>query len=177
MTGPRPVFPARSTSFAPAVMTTVATAMGIVDTFYVSPIADATDFNHHNRRWWAVEARRIDTDWSTILRQHSAAIENALLHMPVTCDTCGWTPCANVSFCHASRIADARLARQRQQWQHLNSRRPAPESTVQAILHCVRERGVRALKEPANIERLRRCDAAAMAKIDARLAKLEGRPK
>jgi hypothetical protein len=47
-----------------------------------------------------------------------------------------------------------------------------PQVVVEAILHCVRERGVAALKEPANIERLSRCDAAAKAQIDGRIKKL-----
>jgi hypothetical protein len=47
--------------------------------------------------------------------------------------------------------------------------RRTPQVTIEAILHCVRERGTAALKEPANIERLRRCDPAAIAQIDARL--------
>jgi hypothetical protein len=50
--------------------------------------------------------------------------------------------------------------------------RSTPDVVVEAILHCVRERGPKALKEPANIERLRRCDAAAKAQIDQRIEKL-----
>jgi hypothetical protein len=40
---------------------------------------------------------------------------------------------------------------------------------------CVRERGPRALHEPGNIERLSRCDDAAITEIDARIKKLEGK--
>ena len=47
-----------------------------------------------------------------------------------------------------------------------------PQATVEAILHSVRERGLKALQEPANIERLTRCDAAAKAQIDQRIDKL-----
>jgi hypothetical protein len=60
-------------------------------------------------------------------------------------------------------------------WQALNSARPTPQTTVEAVLHCVRERGLKALKEPANIERLSRCDAAAKAEIERRTAKLIAR--
>jgi hypothetical protein len=44
-------------------------------------------------------------------------------------------------------------------------------------MYCVRERGLAALKEPANLERLMRCDEAAKEQIDRRIAKLvaEGR--
>jgi hypothetical protein len=48
-----------------------------------------------------------------------------------------------------------------------------PQTTIEAILHCVRERGVAALKEPANIERLTRCDVAAKVQIDRRIKKLK----
>jgi hypothetical protein len=48
-----------------------------------------------------------------------------------------------------------------------------PQTTIEAILHCVRERGVAALKELANLERLSRCDAAAKVQIDRRIKKLE----
>jgi hypothetical protein len=62
-------------------------------------------------------------------------------------------------------------------WHELNdpARRPTPAVVVEAIMHCVRERGVKALEGPANIERLNRCDAAALAQIDTRVAKLKGR--
>jgi hypothetical protein len=50
--------------------------------------------------------------------------------------------------------------------------RPTPQATIEAIMYCIRTRGPGALKEPANIERLRRCDKAALAEIDARMSKL-----
>jgi hypothetical protein len=50
--------------------------------------------------------------------------------------------------------------------------RPTPQVTVEAIVLSVRERGLAALKEPANVERLERCDAAAKAEIERRIAKL-----
>jgi hypothetical protein len=40
-------------------------------------------------------------------------------------------------------------------------------------MYCVRERGVAALLEPANQQRLLTCDAAARAEINRRIAKLE----
>jgi hypothetical protein len=49
-----------------------------------------------------------------------------------------------------------------------------PQTTIEAIAWCVRERGPRALHEPANLERLSRCDDAAIGEIDARIKKLEG---
>jgi hypothetical protein len=49
-----------------------------------------------------------------------------------------------------------------------------PRTTIEAIMCCVRQRGSQALHEPANIERLSRCDDAAIAEIDARITKLQG---
>jgi hypothetical protein len=50
--------------------------------------------------------------------------------------------------------------------------RPTPQATVEAVMWTVRERGLKALKEPANQERLRRCDAAAQEQIIQRIEKL-----
>jgi hypothetical protein len=59
-------------------------------------------------------------------------------------------------------------------WAELNDfrNRPTPKATIEAVMHAVRERGLAALTEPANIERLERCDAAAKAEIERRIAKL-----
>jgi hypothetical protein len=61
-----------------------------------------------------------------------------------------------------------------QLWRELNSprRRPTPQVTVEAILYSVRDRGITALKEPDNIERLSRCDDAARKQINQRIAKM-----
>jgi hypothetical protein len=105
----------------------------------------------------------------------------------------GWAEAARAY--HADRanrravveIEPARLARLRRlladhisldrTWHELNepSAWPTPQSTIETILHCVDERGTAALKEPANIERLRPCDPVAIAQIDTRLKK--GNPK
>jgi hypothetical protein len=53
--------------------------------------------------------------------------------------------------------------------------RLTPRSTVDAIMYCVRERGPQALYERDNIERLSRCDDAAIAEIDAHIRK-QSRP-
>jgi hypothetical protein len=45
-------------------------------------------------------------------------------------------------------------------------RRPTPEATIEAIKHEVKTRGLAALKEPANRERLSRCDEAAHKALD-----------
>ena len=57
------------------------------------------------------------------------------------------------------------------------STRPTPQVTIEAIMLCVRERGLGALQEPANLERLARCDAAARKQIKDRLAKLTDNAK
>jgi hypothetical protein len=55
----------------------------------------------------------------------------------------------------------------------LKLQRPTPQPTIEAIMYCVRVRGTKALHEPANIERLSRCDMAALTRIDARIAKIK----
>jgi hypothetical protein len=59
-------------------------------------------------------------------------------------------------------------------WDALNDsgRHSTPQSTVDAIMYSVRTRGLAALDEPANIERLARCDKRARAQINAKLEAL-----
>jgi hypothetical protein len=112
---------------------------------------------------------------------------------------CGAAPCANASFCSLCRDVDRRKDAGKtprfiepSQWhdstthiprnwdamsmdglEHLfRQQRPTPQATIEVILYAVRERGVAALREPANIERLVRCDQAAKEQIDRRIAKL-----
>jgi hypothetical protein len=49
--------------------------------------------------------------------------------------------------------------------------RPTPKTTIEAIIYCVQQRGLSALKETANIERLSRCDEAARAEIKRRISR------
>ena len=51
-----------------------------------------------------------------------------------------------------------------------------PKTTNDAIMYCVRERGIAALKESANVERLSRCDGAAHAEIKKRISALRVQP-
>lgn len=64
-------------------------------------------------------------------------------------------------------------------WAEFNDprNRPTQQSTIEAIMYAVRERGVAALKEPATAARLQECDAAAREQIQLRIEKLhkEGR--
>jgi hypothetical protein len=63
-------------------------------------------------------------------------------------------------------------------WVELNDpcNRPTPKSTIEAVMHAVRERGLAALKEPATAERLSLCDANARAEINERIEKLGLKP-
>lgn len=110
--------------------------------------------------------------------------------MPVVCDTCGAAPCVNPSFCTASRKADAQRRIQNRNrpdqsipenwerlsldalWYRFNHERATPQTTIEAIMVCVRERGIGALDEAANLERLSYCDEAARAQINLRTARL-----
>jgi hypothetical protein len=59
-------------------------------------------------------------------------------------------------------------------WNNINDPRryATPQSTIEAILYCVRTRGLAALKEPGNEERLSRCDEAAMKQIRERIERM-----
>jgi len=88
------------------------------------------------------------------------------------CKTCGRGPCINPDFCRVSRDIDKE--QQLRPAPAVSGARPIPQSTVEAILHCVRERGPAALEEPDNVERLRRCDPAALAQINQQISKIQG---
>ena len=103
------------------------------------------------------------------------------------CIICGADPCINASFCDQCRKADARLrAERRNRRADLNrisidilcaalnyeQQRPIPETTIEAIMYCVCERGLEALEESANLERLSRCDESARAQINDRIARI-----
>ncbi len=94
----------------------------------------------------------------------------AMAAVQFACDVCGSEPCPTPGFCQTCRVADAQV---RQQRPTENPSRPTPRTTIEAIVFCVRERCPQALHEPVNIERLSRCDDAAIAEIDARIRKLE----
>jgi hypothetical protein len=69
-----------------------------------------------------------------------------------------------------SRCRSAENARRERQQERARSR-PTSQAIIEAILYCVRARGPKALREPANVARLRDCDAAAVEQINKRLAK------
>jgi hypothetical protein len=112
------------------------------------------------------------------------------MNAPV-CVTCGDSPCTNRTFCYVARKADRRAAQHRPEynlpvhwdtmsvgalWEALNDPRrwPTPQSTIEAVMHAVRARGVDALQEPATLERLLQCDGTAKAEINRRIAALKG---
>lgn len=49
---------------------------------------------------------------------------------------------------------------------------PTPQTTVEAIMVAVRARGLAALEEAANVERLVRCDQVARRQINERITRL-----
>ena len=51
----------------------------------------------------------------------------------------------------------------------MTAHRPTPQTTIDAIIYSVCERGLIALKEPANLNRLSHCDKAAKAEINKRI--------
>ena len=57
-------------------------------------------------------------------------------------------------------------------WTLIQKRHATCQVTIEALWQSIKENGVEALTDPANQERLRRCDAAAIAEINRRIAKL-----
>lgn len=53
------------------------------------------------------------------------------------------------------------------------ARRSTPQTTIEAVMYCVRERGLAALREPANQQRLMTFDNVARVEVNKRIAKLE----
>ena len=108
------------------------------------------------------------------------------------CPTCGCTPCGSPGFFRLCRDADRKAAAERRRreapdlplnwdqmsvdalWEALNDprRRSTPQSTTEAIMVAVRIRGLAALKEPATLERLGRCDPQAREEINQRIGAL-----
>jgi hypothetical protein len=54
--------------------------------------------------------------------------------------------------------------------------KPVPKVVIETVMTAVRKRGLAALREPANIERLERCDAAARAEINQSIEMLGLKP-
>jgi hypothetical protein len=102
-----------------------------------------------DREWWQREARRCGFDWEGLIALHLDVLQRLEL---IEADVCECT-------------------RPKPTQQTKPKPRPTPQTTIEAILHCVRERGPNALHESENIERLRQCDAAAIARINTGMAK------
>src|ERR1700716_3002624 len=114
---------------------------------------------YRNRAWWQAEYHRLCSDWPAVAGLAMDIIEARMFES---------------SFERACRIAED------QQPQPAPSKpqpRPTPRTTIEALMYCVRTYGPQALQEPANIERLGRCDKAALAEIDARMSRLKGAGK
>ena len=69
-------------------------------------------------------------------------------------------------------IAHRKLAAPVRQQSSEPRNRPTPEVVVDALVYCVRQRGLAALQEPANLERLSRCDASSKYQLNYRIERL-----
>jgi hypothetical protein len=162
--------------------------------------AAATAVAHHDRDWWRDESARLGSDWRSLLALLDAVIaarrarhdvsDERRDRKEVVCLTCGCDPCINPLFCWECRKVGARLQAERRShqaesiprdwdimsidalWRQFNRERGTPRTTIEAIMLAVKARGVAALKEPTNLERLSRCDPAARAAINSRVATL-----
>jgi hypothetical protein len=116
------------------------------------------------------------------MRQRAQIATGPILHAPATdncvfaCLVCGTNPCINPSFCIACAAKNRGCHPEGRGGAAVDPRHSrqsgTPQTTIEAIMYTVRARGLLALKEPANIERLSRCDAAAKTEINKRIASL-----
>jgi len=125
------------------------------DEFFLGcPPGDAPD--NHGREWWQREADQEGFDLHSVVELCLDIIACRLFESPFMC---------------ACRLDDER---RKPAPRRKPTPRPTPAVVVEAVLHTIRERGVGALKEGSNVERLRRCDAAARTEINQRIAKMGG---
>ena len=103
-----------------------------------------------------------------------AVLDDSTNDNELFCDICFVAPCFTPGFCNLCREDEARRRRQVPPPTPKSKERPTPRTTIEAIIWCVRERGPQALHETANIDRLSRCDEAAIAEIDRRMKTLGG---
>jgi hypothetical protein len=92
----------------------------------------------------------------------------SIIGWPV-CELCGCQPCETPTFCKLA-LEDER--KRRAMPPPPPRPPPTPQTTVEAIMYCARERGIAALTEPSNIDRLSHCDSHAKAEINRRIAVL-----
>jgi hypothetical protein len=107
-----------------------------------------------DREWWCQEARQQGSDWNAVT---SLALDIIRSH------------CFESSFMRACREDDER---RKPSAPRKPVPRPTPQSTIDAVAYCVQVRGIDALREPANQQRLRTFDTAARDQLNRRIAKL-----
>lgn len=106
------------------------------------------------REWWQREAEQHGFDWQEVVSLAMDIISSTML------ETDFERTCRRAEIEHKPTPPP--------------KPRPTPQVTVDAVLYSLAQHGLRALQEPATIERLSRCDTAALARIDAHVAKLKG---
>jgi len=109
------------------------------------------------REWWEDRAERDGSDWDSILDFHLWG----LWHLGLL-ETDFIRRCCE----HDERRKPAAPRKP--------TSRPTPQTTIEAVMWTVRQRGPVALREPTNIERLRTFDSAAKAQINKRIARIMG---
>ena len=148
-----------------------------------------------DREWWAEEAAHSGADWLGVV---AAALElivaAGIIEQPhpetiTPWDAPPWREAAaeyhrDRSGRLAVEIEPTRLEHLRRlmadgisldrAWYAGNADRPTPEAAVNAVKLSVRERGMKALYEPANQWRLKRCDAATRRQLDHWIANFQG---
>jgi hypothetical protein len=92
--------------------------------------------------------------------------------LTTTCPTCGRNPCPNPHFCSLCREADAERARKSKPSDVLLKEDRAAASTVEALMLGLRERGTKALEEPAAQRRIAELSDKQVIEVGDRLQNL-----
>jgi hypothetical protein len=115
--------------------------------------------------WWRQEAARTGADWPALVVQRLLELESLCIDLLQRIEALEDQRSPFAKMVEAAHQRQAAAQPQRRM-------RPTPGTVVEAIMYSVRARGPEAFDEPENQERLRRCDNAALAQIDRRMAKL-----
>jgi hypothetical protein len=136
------------------------------------------------RDFWETESRLQGTDWPGLLSAHAEMLHRARLTHCSSYRESDWGQRVEAIAAENKSNETPKIKQLRAlmddsvsldaAWRVLNGDRPTPRTTIEAIMYCVRERGLAALGEPKNQQRLSESDEAARAEINQRIAKLYG---
>ena len=138
----------------------------------------SADSGSDSRREFVLASMRVAAlnlrSWASEIDMIGTALKANLIGVDAACDWLNELLLLEWLLCDCSRDIVTHWERDYPpvEPKRLRATRATPQVVIEAIMYCVRERGVQAMREVSNIERLSHCDAAAKAQVNARVAKL-----